>query len=286
MDVLEERRPAVVEPAPGTRTKTLKVCLINPRFEPSFWGWDFIIPLFPGKKRYWSAPGSLPLLAALAPAGMSVELLDENVRPIDWQDLRRFDVIGVTGMIVQRTRMIEILTKLRTLDATIVVGGPYVTVAESTFDGLCNVRFIGEAEQTWPVFLQALASGAATQSRYEQSEKTDMSTVPTARFDLLDVKRYGMTTIQFSRGCPFAMRVLRHHRRSLGGVPRTKTPEQFLARRSTRAVHRVRSASVIFVVDDNFIGNKVAAKKMLARISSVWQPRPRLPARTSAPRPP
>ena len=263
MDVLEERRPAVVEPAPGTRTKTLKVCLINPRFEPSFWGWDFIIPLFPGKKRYWSAPGSLPLLAALAPAGMSVELLDENVRPIDWEDLRRFDVIGVTGMIVQRTRMIEILTKLRTLDATIVVGGPYVTVAESTFDGLCNVRFIGEAEQTWPVFLQALASGAATQSRYEQSEKTDMSTVPTARFDLLDVKRYGMTTIQFSRGCPFQCEFC-DIITIFGRRPRTKMPEQFVA--DVDAAYRA-GASVIFLVDEISSATRSPQKKC-CRISS------------------
>jgi radical SAM superfamily enzyme YgiQ (UPF0313 family) len=222
--------------------------------------------MFPGGKRYWSTPGSLPMLAGLAPPDVSVELLDENVREIDWDDLRRFDAIGVTGMIVQRSRMVEILNKLRALDATVVVGGPYVTVAEATFDDLCDVRFIGEAEQTWPVFLRALAAGEATQRRYEQAEKTDMTTVPTARFDLLDVKHYGMATIQFSRGCPFQCEFC-DIITIFGRRPRTKNPEQFIA--DVEAAYRA-GATVCFLVDDNFIGNKVAAKKMLPHLIE-WQ---------------
>ena len=43
-----------------------------------------------------------------------------------------------------------------------VVGGPWITVAEDWFDGLVDVIFIGEAEETWPRFLDEWAAGACT----------------------------------------------------------------------------------------------------------------------------
>ena len=52
---------------------------------------------------------SLPLLAALTPAGHQVQLIDENVEDIDFDRCARADLVGVTGMNVQRRRMREIL---------------------------------------------------------------------------------------------------------------------------------------------------------------------------------
>src|SRR4051812_19841730 len=96
----------------GEHARTLRrlsVCIINPRYEPSYWGFDFALPLMPGSKRYSNVTGALPALAALTPAHCDVVLIDENVEPIDFRALACFDVIGVTGMIVQGARMREIL---------------------------------------------------------------------------------------------------------------------------------------------------------------------------------
>ena len=202
------------------------------------------------------------------PPASRLELVDENVRPIDWDDLRGFDIVGVTGMIVQRDRMIEILTRLRDLPPLVIVGGPYVTVAESAFASLCDARFIGEADESWPAFLTSFANGERIQERYEQAEKTDMSKVPTGRYDLLDMARYGMATVQFSRGCPFQCEFC-DIITIFGRRPRLKTPEQFLA--ELDAVRRA-GARLCFLVDDNFIGNKVAVKKMLPQLIE-WQKR-------------
>jgi hypothetical protein len=60
-------------------SRRLSICLINPKFEPSFWGFDFALPLMPGDKRCWVVTGALPALAALAPPNCDVELFDENV---------------------------------------------------------------------------------------------------------------------------------------------------------------------------------------------------------------
>jgi radical SAM superfamily enzyme YgiQ (UPF0313 family) len=259
------------QPEPG-QTGTAKplrpllVCIINPRYEPSFWGFDYALPLLPGNKRYSNVTGALPAVAALAPAFCDVELLDENVEPIDFEALRRFDVIGVTGMIVQAQRMREILIELKKLPATIAVGGAYVSVAEEYFDGYCDVRFVGEAEETWPLFLTALAAGEPVAARYEQAEKTDMTTVPTPRFDLIDAKRYQVASLQYSRGCPFLCEFC-DIITIFGRRPRLKSVEQMI--REFDAVRRAGFRSC-FLSDDNFIGNKKAAKVLLHALIA-WQ---------------
>src|SRR5438067_8422777 len=73
-------------------TRRLSICLVNPRFEPSYWGFDYALPLYPGDKRCTMITGALPALAGLVPAGHEVVLLDENVQPIDFEALRRFDI--------------------------------------------------------------------------------------------------------------------------------------------------------------------------------------------------
>src|SRR5438067_13591767 len=101
--------------APVAPPKTLAICIINPRFEPSYWGVDYALPLDPGNKRCTMTSGALATLAGLVPAGHEIVLLDENVEDIDFDALRRFDVVGVTGMNVQKKRMKEILLRLREL---------------------------------------------------------------------------------------------------------------------------------------------------------------------------
>ncbi len=253
----------------GEHSRTLRrlsVCIINPRYEPSYWGFDFALPLMPGNKRYSNVTGALPALAALTPTHCDVVLVDENVEPIDFKALERHDVIGVTGMIVQGARMREILRELAKLPATIVVGGPYVSVSEATFADLCDVRFIGEAEETWPAFLMALSAGEPTAARYEQADRTDMSKVPTPRFDLVKADLYQMASLQFSRGCPFLCEFC-DIITVFGRRPRVKTAAQMIV--EFDAVHRAGFQSC-FLSDDNFIGNKKQAKVLLRALAG-WQ---------------
>jgi radical SAM superfamily enzyme YgiQ (UPF0313 family) len=216
--------------------------------------------------KYSMANGSLVSVAALVPSEHEVVLIDENIESIDFEQLRRFDVIGVTGMVVQAERMCDVLRKLRGLPAIVAVGGPLVTVSEATFDGLCDVRFIGEAEETWPVFINAVAAGKPTAERYQQENKTDMTRVPVPRFDLLQRGRYGTAPVQFSRGCPFLCEFC-DIITIFGRRPRVKRPEQVLAELDALLAHGFRGC---FLVDDNFIGNKIEAKRLLRRIIE-WQ---------------
>ncbi|RLT13538.1 MAG: hypothetical protein DWI25_06835 [Planctomycetota bacterium] len=184
--------------------KKLSICLINPRFEPSYWGFEFALPLYPGDKRSTMISGALSAVAGLC-GEHDVTLVDENVEDLDWTLISGYDLVGVTGMIVQKERMREILLKLRELKVFTVVGRPFVSVQETFFDGLCDASFVGEAETTWPTFLDDFSCDQPTLKRYEQAQPTDMTKVPRPRFDLLKVDRYASGALQYSRGCPFQL---------------------------------------------------------------------------------
>ena len=239
------------------------IVLINPRFEVSFWGLEYAMPLF-GKSANLPV-ACLPLLAALTPDGHTVTLLDENVEALDFDRLARADVVGITGMIVQRFRMREILAELKRRKIFVVVGGSWVTVSEDYFGDLADVIFVGEAEATWPRFLAEWQQGRHAR-RYAQLEKTDMTKVPTPRFDLLKMPRYMFGSIQFSRGCPYQCEFC-DIIVTFGRRPRVKTSAQVLAELEAL---RAQQISIAFVVDDNLIGNKAAIKALL-RDLIVWQ---------------
>ena len=90
------------------------IVIINPRFDMSFWGMELVLPLM--GKRAATPVACLPLLAALTPAEHDITLIDENVEVIDFGRCARADIVGVTGMGIQRHRMTEILTELKRLD--------------------------------------------------------------------------------------------------------------------------------------------------------------------------
>lgn len=254
-------------------SKRLRICLINPKFEPSYWGFDYALPLYPGKKKSSIVTGALPHLAGLVPEH-DVRLVDENVEKVPWGELETFDIVGVTGMNVQKGRMRQILEKLRSMRVLTVVGGAYASVDEGFFDGLCDVLFSGEADETWPEFVSCIANGGNHDTLYKQRKPTDMTAVPKPRFDLLKVDRYASGGLQFSRGCPFQCEFC-DIIVTFGRRPRTKHPEQVIE--ELDEMRRVGFYSC-FIVDDNFIGNKKAAKALL-RLIIPWQQKHGYPLR-------
>jgi radical SAM superfamily enzyme YgiQ (UPF0313 family) len=239
------------------------IVLINPRFEVSYWGLEHAMP-FLGIKAILPV-ANLPLLAALTPPRHTVRLMDENVEPIDFERCARADIVGLTGMNVQRLRMKEILRELKRRGVFTVVGGPWVTVREDDLGGLADVIFIGEAEETWPRFLAEWETGRR-QTRYEQDNRTDMATVPVPRLDLLRMKDYAFGSVQFSRGCPFECEFC-DIIVTFGRRPRIKSSVQILAELDAIVAAGKHSA---FIVDDNLIGNKKAIKLLLRDIVA-WQ---------------
>jgi radical SAM superfamily enzyme YgiQ (UPF0313 family) len=92
----------------------------------------------------------------------------------------------------------------------------------------------------------------------------------------LRADRYASGAVQFSRGCPFECEFC-DIIVTFGRKPRTKHPEQVID--ELDAMWRAGFFSC-FIVDDNFFGNKAAAKRVLAAIVE-WQERNRYPLRLS-----
>jgi len=239
------------------------IVIINPRFDTSFWGMERCIGLF--GKRANLPVACLALLASLVPDQHAVTLIDENVEDIDFDRLERADLVCLTGMSIQGRRMCEILEEVRSRGVMTAVGGPLATVEEETLQGLADIVFVGEADETWPQFLRDWERGCH-KSRYEQQEKTDVTQLPLPRIDLLKTDRYMFGSMQISRGCPFTCEFC-DIIVTFGRRPRLKTSQQVLA--ELEAFRRT-GLTIIFVVDDNLIGNKRAIKPILRDIVR-WQ---------------
>jgi radical SAM superfamily enzyme YgiQ (UPF0313 family) len=248
-------------PAGAGRRLPLKIYLVAPQNPESFWTFDRVLPTL--GKRCLFPNLSLPTVAGLTPPEHEVVLCDENVEPVDLDT--DADVVGLTGYVVHRRRLLELADAFRRRGRLVVAGGPLATLCPEELRGRVDVLFVGEAEYTWPRFLRDHAAGRV-RAEYRQEEPPLLLDSPLPRFDLLRVDRYRSMSIQFARGCPFNCEfcdiTVMYGRR-----PRTKSVAQVLA--EVEALHRLGAANV-FVVDDNFIGNKREAKALLRALAG-WQ---------------
>jgi radical SAM superfamily enzyme YgiQ (UPF0313 family) len=239
----------------------MKICLIAPRNPESFWTLDRILRSLNKKCVFPNL--SLPTVAGITPREHDVVLMDENVEPIDFNV--DADIIGLTGYVIHKKRIFELAAEFKRRGKFVVIGGPLASLCPEEVRDKVDVVFVDEAEYTWPQFLKDYAAGT-WQREYRQDEKPSMHDSPLPRFDLLKIDQYRSMTIQFTRGCPFTCEfcdiIVMYGRR-----PRAKTVAQVMA--EVREIHRL-GARNIFVVDDNFIGNKRDAKLLLQAIVE-WQ---------------
>jgi len=245
----------------------MRVLLVNPEFPDSYWSGKHSLPL--ARRRSFLPPLGLITVAALLPREWDCRLIDLNIEPLTDDDLLGADVVMLTGMLVQRPSLHEILARCRQLDVRTAVGGPYVTALPDEVDSADYV-VIGEGEEIVPVFAADLAAGRA-QHIYRETEKPDLTQGPLPRYDLLKVKAYHHMALQYSRGCPFNCEfcdiIVMYGRK-----PRTKSSAQVIT--ELEAIKSTGFRGDVFFVDDNFIGNKKAVKQVLPDIAA-WRERTR-----------
>jgi len=241
----------------------MKALLVWPRFPKSYWGQEYTLALI--GKRAVLPPLGLLTAAALLPRTWELKLVDMNVSTLEDRDIAWADVVMLSGMLIQRESFHDVVRRARAAGKRVVAGGPYVTTSPDEAVGVHHL-VMGEAEDTLPAFARALERGEEPPARTSAAGRPDVSRTPIPRFDLLCLERYDGVSVQFSRGCPFNCEFC-DIIEVFGRVPRTKAPEQFLA--ELDAVRALGFRGPVFVVDDNFIGNKVLAKKML-RSLAAW----------------
>jgi radical SAM superfamily enzyme YgiQ (UPF0313 family) len=154
-------------------------------------------------KRGGSPPLSLATLAALTPPEFEVTIIDENIRSIDFDG--SWDLVGITSHLPQLQRAQEIAAEFSKRGVLVVCGGSSVSNGPERWQKIADVLIIGEAERTWPQFLQDFLAGAH-KPVYREEEWIDLSISPVPDFrpySSESLKQYMWGAVQTSRGCPF-----------------------------------------------------------------------------------
>ncbi len=237
--------------------------LVYPECPPTFWGFNFALE-FSGQKAMFPPLGLLTV-AAMFPPEYDVRLVDTNVRSLDDSDLEWADMVFASAMIVQKDSLQAVIDRCRRAGVPVVAGGPYPTSYHDEIRGVDHF-LLDEVEDTFPGFLRDLDRGAA-KTVYRESEKPDVTKTPLPRFDLIDLNDYHSMCVQFSRGCPFNCEFC-DITKLFGRVPRTKTSGQMLE--EFESLHQLGWRGKVFLVDDNFIGNKRKALELLPHVAE-WQ---------------
>ena len=243
----------------------MNVLLVNPEFPDTYWSFRHALPF--ERKRCAFPPLGLLTVSALLPRLWERRLVDLNVRALKTADIQWADIVFVTGMLVQKESVHEVVRRCKSLGKRVALGGPYVT---TTIEDLPNVDhiFLGEAETTLPQFIADLDQGTPQRS-YKATERPPLSLTPVADFQLADLKSYSSMSVQYSRGCPFNCEfcdIIEIY----GRVPRTKSNRQILA--ELDALLQLGWRGTVFIVDDNFIGNKKNVRRLLPDLAA-WQER-------------
>ncbi len=237
----------------------MNILLVYPRFPKSFWSFDKTLELVNFKAQL--PPLGLITVAAILPQSWNFKLVDRNVRPITEAEWAWADGVIISAMIVQKADFAAAIAEAHTHGKWVAVGGPYATALPHEAEAAgADFLILDEGEITLPLFVEALERGDRSGIFRSGGEKPAVTDTPIPRYDLLELDAYAEMSVQFSCGCPFQCEfcdiiVL------YGRKPRTKEPEQLLA--ELQCLYDLGWRRSIFMVDDNFIGNKRNVKRLL-----------------------
>jgi len=246
----------------------MNLLFIYPEFPTTFWSFKHALKF--ERKRSAYPPLGLMTIAPLFPAPWNRRLVDLNVEPLRDRDLKWADVALISGMLVQRKSLEEVARRCRRHGLTVVVGGPLTSGTD--FSDIADAVVEGEAEE----LIAALAADLEAKTLkplYKALERPSLHGTPQPDWSLIRRNKYSAMAIQYSRGCPFQCEfcdIIEIY----GRKPRTKTPEQVLNELDSLMACGWRGS--VFIVDDNFIGNKRNVKNMLPVLAD-WNERNRYP---------
>jgi radical SAM superfamily enzyme YgiQ (UPF0313 family) len=238
----------------------MKILLINPLFPNSLWSFSGLSDL--AGSSIGQPPLGLVTVAALTPPGHELQVIDENIEPVDFE--AEVDLVALGPFNVQFARAKEIAERFRARGIPVAVGGPYVSLDPEAAEDHFDHTLSGEAEFIWPKFVNDLEAGQAEQ-RYVQEGNIDITASPVPRLDLLRLDSYLAVYLQASRGCPFTCEFCDIIITD-GRVPRLKPVSQVMA--EIESVYKLRGhGGHIGFSDANFIGSPKYAEELLTAMA-------------------
>ena len=233
---------------------------------PSNTYWSFKYALKFIRKKSAMPPLGLITVAALFPSDYNLRLVDLNIERLSDEAIEWADAVFISAMIVQQDSMREVIDRCGQFHKKVVLGGPYANTSDEVIEGVDHF-LPGEVEATLHSFLADLEAESA-QRIYPMPPHPDIANAPTPRFDLLKTDDYGSMAVQYSRGCPFHCEFCDIWA-VYGNKPRLKSVDTMIAEMD--ALYHQGWRGGVFLVDDNFIGNKKRVKSELLPALKEWQ---------------
>ena len=242
-----------------------KICFINPKWQicmdpefNEFWRTSVTPNLI---RNTLSGFGlSILILAALTPQEYEIEIIDENLHPIDFN--KNYDLVAITCCTQQATRAYEISRKFQHKKIKTVLGGIHPTVCRDEASKNADSVVVGECEDLWPKLLRDFEAGELKKS-YKQSELYDLKKAPLPRYDLIKYLNHRMFWIQTTRGCPHDCNFCVASK-IFGKRFRFKSVEQVVE--EIKFIKSVNINPRISFADDNMFVNKNYSKSLLEKI--------------------
>ncbi len=195
---------------------------------------------------------TMPLVAALTPAGVQIHHTDEIVQEVDFR--RPADLVGITATTCASTHAYELADEFRARGVKVVIGGPHATLMPEEAKTHADAVVIGEAELTWPELVEDYRQ-ERLKSFYSSACAPSLKGLPQARRDLITGRYYGRGLLIATRSCPHKCGycVLPHYYHH---EYRCRPAGEVIAE-----IAAIKEKAIIFW-DDNIVGDFAYAKKL------------------------
>lgn len=242
------------------------VLLVYPRFPETFWGYQRALKLI-GIAATHPPLGLLTVAGTLPEDRYRFHLVDLNVTELEKQDLDWADVVLTGGMMIQRPSTEWIIRQANDAHLPVVVGGPDVTSCHEAIQGSAHL-VLGEADQqAFALKFDELCRTCDPMVVDLRGTPPDLNAAALPRYDIVSTHDYASVAIQVSRGCPFKCEFC-DIPELFGRTTRYKSADRTIQELEMLYTSGWRGS--VFWVDDNFIGNKTLAKRLLPDIVE-WQ---------------
>jgi hopanoid C-2 methylase len=250
-------------------TNRRRILCVFPHYTPAFGTFNHAYRLMKGVRAFMPPQGLL-LIAAYMPQEWPVRFIDENIRKASDADLAWADAVLVSGMHVQAPQIHDLAARAHAAGKVVMLGGPSVSASPEMYPDIdyLHIGELGDATDQLIAHLDESVARPAAQLRLETKDRLPLHDFPIPAYDLIPLKNYLMLTLQFSSGCPYLCEFC-DIPNLYGRQPRLKTPAQITAELDAMRKQKGHPP-VVYFVDDNFIGNRKAAKDMLPHLLA-WQ---------------
>ena len=243
--------------------RTFNALLVYPRFPLSYWGYQYALELT--GKRSAMPPLGLLTVAAMFPAHYRLRLVDLNVAQLTDEDLDWADLVLTSTMVVQQRSLREVIARCNRRGKPVGVGGPHPTSFTLRDPGrrLLPAR---RGRRDLPALPRRLGGGAS--QRVYRPEAKPRSPRRRCRASISSTSAPTPRWRSSSRAAAPSIASSATSPSSSAGCRGRSRNEQMIA--ELDRLYEIGWRGPVFLVDDNFIGNKREALRLLPEIAA-WQ---------------